>query len=455
MDNWFRNSGVSPGVQRRVLSFRWSDPEPDDQSTPVDWRFVALIVATLFLNFPFWYVHGLDFPMFYSLPVYAFLVGVVALLITALFFLGPALAAQRAKRPLVDLMENSLGAIPASLLHIGCVLFLLLWIANLIAVPLGWLSFILRRGEVSATESGIIAVIALVFLFFTGLQSMRTNAKLALFTNKLGIAILVAALLRVHAGWLTALKGFPVSRVHSMDLELWHGLSVLAFYVAPLVFLAANFGCRHHDRKSVVLTGLIGVTLPLAGTLLLVGVINVATSRSPFYQPSLNPNVAMALWGHATRRALPGGMMVTAITIFGAMRLGVRALAESVSMRALGIGMRLVLLACFIGAITWTSLHQDFANLSTTFEWLATGLTVGGAVLTADFVTGKRRAEQVLRIDWIGVVALLAGLTTPFYLSRWMLNAAADPWWHPWLLPSYIVAFVFCLLGRTVQRISQ
>lgn len=96
-----------------MLRLRWFDPEPDDLSTPADWRFAALITATLFLNYPFWFIHGTDFRMSCALPLYAVRTAVAAMLITALFFVGPALACQAAKRPLFGIVENSLGSIPA------------------------------------------------------------------------------------------------------------------------------------------------------------------------------------------------------------------------------------------------------------------------------------------------------------------------------------------------------
>ena len=61
----------------------------------------------------------------------------------------------------------------------------------------------------------------------------------------------------------------------------------------------------------------------LSSTLLLVGVIGRATYASRFYQPSLEPTVAMALWSKVAGRALPGLMMIAAITMFGAVRFGV------------------------------------------------------------------------------------------------------------------------------------
>ena len=51
------HSDVRRAVHLRMrmptLRLRWSDPEPDDPSAPVDWRCTSLIIATLFLNFSF------------------------------------------------------------------------------------------------------------------------------------------------------------------------------------------------------------------------------------------------------------------------------------------------------------------------------------------------------------------------------------------------------------------
>jgi len=74
-----------------------------------------------------------------------------------------------------------------------------------------------------------------------------------------------------------------------------------------------------------------GFAVPLFAVLMMIGVTNVATVKSSFYQPSLNPNVVMALWGHAARSSLPGRMLIVAVTMFGALRFGLRSLAETVT----------------------------------------------------------------------------------------------------------------------------
>jgi hypothetical protein len=435
-----------------VLRLRLSDPEPDDGSTPVGWRFAALLTATLFLNFHFWFVHGLDLWRPGPPLRNAGLLGAGALLIAALFFVGPALATQAARRPLLGVAESSLGSIPAFGLRLCCLLFLVGWISSLVAEAWMWWLYSILRRDISPIESGLIAAGVLVFLFVTGLQSLRTSAKLAVFTNKLGIAILIASLLRVREGWLPALGGSTDFAVFSGIPDLWHGLALLSFYVAPLAFLAADFGHRSQGRKQVAMVALLGLALPLSGTLFVVGLISDATFASRFYQPSLPPSVAMALWGQAARSSLPGGMLVAAITTFGAVRFGAMALAETVSKLAPGRRPRWALLGCFIGAIVWLAIREE-TNFSVLFDLCGTCIAVAAAVLTVDFVTTRWRTGQVRKIDWVGVAALLSGLATPLYLPGWIVGGQAERWWHPWLLPSYAVGFLVCLFGRAVQKL--
>jgi hypothetical protein len=434
-----------------VLRIRWFDAEPVCPQMPLDWRLPALVMATLFLNFQFWYVHGLDFPLYHPVLLHIALLVAGTLLITALFFIGPALATQATRRPLLEVAARTLGVIPAYGLRLCCAVFLLLWIAlSITGLGLRLVAFTLNR-EVSSTEFAIGAGSFLVFLFLTGLQSLRTSAMLAKFTNKLGIAILIAASIRVHDGWHATLKGFPVfAGKAAVLLDFWHGASILSFGVAPLIFLGANYGLRCHGRKQIAMLALMGIVLPLFGTLLFLGIINVATSYSWFYRPSLNPNIAMALWSRVARSAMPGLMMLVMITMFGAVRFGARALAEAVSVGRGNTLRQFVLPACFIAAIVWCSLNQDAANVVRLFEITATCLTVAAAVLTADSLTRQWRTEPAPRIDAVGLIALLTGLATPFCLPYWTGLGDADSSTHPWLLPSYGVAFLVCLLGRLV-----
>jgi hypothetical protein len=361
-----------------------------------------------------------------SLPLYGVQVGAVALPIAALFFAGPALSAQAAKRPLFGIVENSLGSIPAYGVRFCCVLFLLVWIAKLVAWAELWPLHIIQPQGWSPIESGAIAVCIVVFLVFTALQSVPTTAKLALFINKLGAAILIAALIRIRHGWPAVMTESPASTVRSEGLELWQGLSQVAFYLAPLVFFAANFGYRSPGRKSVAMTALMGIAVPLAGTLLLVGIIGVATMESGLHRQGGEANVAMALWSHAASSALLGRMTLAAITAFGAIRFGIRALVDSASIRPLGSRWTLVLLGFLAGTIVLVSAYPYAPILDISFELLTNLLAVVPAVLTADFLTRSWRVDGVRRFDWIGVTALIAGLTTPLYTPNWIVGAGDD-----------------------------
>jgi hypothetical protein len=373
-------------------------------------------------------------------------------LITVLFFSGPAFAAQAARQPVFGSLENSLGSIPTFAVRLCCVLFLSVWIAKLVAVPTLWALTRNPESELSSIETGMIAAGILAFLFFTGLQSTRTSAKLALFTNKLGIAILVAAFIRVHNGWASVPAGFPTAGQGPAIPRLCHSLSALASYAAPLGLLAADLTFHLPKRKQVALAGLTGAALPIFVVLSLSGVVGVATLASGFYQPSLNPNIAMALWSQAAGSAMPGRMLVAAITTFGALRFGARALAACGS--ALPPGkLKWFLLVGLVTVIASLSVRPYDTALATVSKITATCLTVASAVLTGDFVSGGKRGGVVRRVDLVGVAALLAGLAVAFCLPKRYLWGL-DNWWLPWLLPSYAVGVVGCLLGRALQRTS-
>ena len=145
--------------------------------------------------------------------------------------------------------------------------------------------------------------------------------------------------------------------------------------------------------------------------------------------------------------------MLTSITVFGALRFGAKALAESALPMKVGKRVRWAVLAAFIPAIAWVSI-QDWEKVSVSLEWSATCLAVASAVLTTDFATRGWRIEQARRIDWVGTSALLAGCTATLYLPRWILGTNPNGW-HPGLLPSYGVGFAVCLIGRTAQRLCR
>lgn len=157
---------------------RWFEVDAPDSATPIDWRWAALTTAVLFLNLFFWYAHSVDLWMSSSLPIYATLIATAAVLVAALFFVGPALAIHRAGKPLFEVFTQSFGSIPGLALRVCCGVFLVVWISSFLWFPGRWLLW----QAVSPINVGIIAGFILLFLFFTGLPSLRTTATLAVFS---------------------------------------------------------------------------------------------------------------------------------------------------------------------------------------------------------------------------------------------------------------------------------
>ena len=228
-----------------------------------------------------------------------------------------------------SVIEDSLGTMPSWGLRVCCVSFLVLWMATLIALPATLLSNNLER-KTSSSEIGIVAAAVLMFVFFTGLQNFQTRASLAAFSNKLGLAIVIAALIRVHQGWPALLGPFSADADRGLLWYVWQEFSMLAFYVAPLAFLAADLGRRSHGRRQVAILGLMGVALPLFRDLVSGRFdrnCDLLISILPAGVPA--PTVLMALWSKAARSSLPGRVLVAAVTVFGALRFGGRYLLET------------------------------------------------------------------------------------------------------------------------------
>lgn len=195
-----------------------------------------------------------------------------------------------------------------------------------------------------------------------------------------------------------------------------------------------------------------GFVLPLFGTLLLVEAINVATVASPAYRPSLNPSIPMALLGNAAAAAAPVRIMLLAITAFGAARFGAKVLHEFPSIRSIrSQSGRLSVMAGFIGCILWVSMHQFSLPVQRLSDFSTLVLVVSAAVLTANFVArGGSPRGPVQSFNWIGVTALLAGVTTPYHLQYW-LDTDVNAWWRPWLVPAYGAGFAVYVIGLAVQ----
>lgn len=312
----------------------------------------------------------------------------------------------------------------------------------------------LLREPLSLTEELGYRTIVLIFLFGSALQSSRIAAQLALFSSKLGVAILIAASFRVRGGWpILAENLFLAVDVPSVVAHFWQGLAILTFNTAPVALFAGGFGYRTASRRQVHLLAIFGVFLPLFLTLFWTGIIDSATGASSLYQPSLDSTVAMALSSRASRVFLPALLLALSITVFGVARFGIRSLVSMVSSPTLSRRSQLLILTGFIAAIAGCMLHYGVTNYPA-LDLSVHCLVVICAVVTADVMARKRMALS-RKFDWVGMAALSAGLVAPFFLPKSFTRSAygiMETWWHPWLLPSYAIAFGICFCLRTVQE---
>jgi hypothetical protein len=214
-------------------------------------------------------------------------------------------------------------------------------------------------------------------------------------------------------------------------------------YAAPWALLAANFGIPDRTKHQVALIGSFGIALPLIVSTSMVAFASEA-AHAPFR------NIAGALWYHDAARYFPALMMLAAITMFGAARLGVKALADTLSIfKERRVVYRCVFGTVVIGSGTLAALlapNKFSLDLPLLLTPLARVLGTVAAILTADVIL-RWRPLKPRRIDWIGMFAFLVGWAAPCYLPDWTPGAG------PWLLASYAIAFVVCASGRAIQKI--
>lgn len=382
--------------------------------------------------------------MYWSILPFSLIVAAGAVLMGALFFWAPAAAAHKSARNLNRILEDAAGTIPATTLRLCAIVFLILWMARAAKTNLFFIPRILRRDAVSSIEVGLITAALLLLALATALQSAATTAKLARFSNKLGVAILIAALIRVRDGLPEAMLGSDTAFVTSQISYVWYGFSDMLLYFIPLGLLTgAALGRRlqpGRDRQLAMTAGF-GFVLPLFIATLLTAVIFVATYQSSLFRPSLPPNVPMALWSGVSERGVQTSAMIVLVAMLGTFRLGMRLLAEVVDKPAHPWRF----LAPIPLAIAALSLDQHkFLDLVLQAS-AATLICAAAIVTTGRIVPSPQPSPQPQRVDPIAALALLAGLSVS---ASW--NAlTGEPLWPPtWALPAYATSLVVCLFGR-------
>ena len=419
-----------------MFRLRWFDL--DDPASPAEWQTPALILATLFLNVPFW-IMGADYFWIPSRPLLAVAVfSIAALLCAALFFVGPTMAARTASS-FPSMLAARFGTIPGFFIQVTSVIYLMIWISRLLGLVCWWLQPPYYPAQ-PGIPLGLIAGAVLLLVYLTGCQSMRMNAALARFTIHLAVAILLAGLIRVRSGWPAIPTGFDASSQRSLAEDTWRGFTNLCFYVAPLALMASAFGTRLTGRKPIAKTALFGIVVPLAGSLAIVTALNVATHASSFYRPSGPANIAMALISGASHTAERAILLIFAVTILGVLRFSVARLKEAAAVHWIPFG-------CLISAIVWYAAHPDRANVDTLFEFCVHSLAAASAILTVDAIM-QRSIRERKAFDWPATLSLICGIGIPAFIRFWQSGMAEDSW--RWLLPTYGITFAVCVVARAL-----
>ena len=303
----------------------------------------------------------------------------------------------------------------------------------------------------TATAAWIKPALAFSLVFFLGATSLgtsRTQAKLAFFGNKLAIAILLAAVIRTHQGWADASHGFPFQQSADRVSETWDGWVRLASWCAPLLLVAADSASGLKSTGAIRGVALWGIIAPLSATLLLIGFSVAAVFSAGYYQPSLQPNIAMALWGKAANRSLPPRFLIVSITTFCAARFGYRALRDCLRIDA-AAGRRSDIVFCAAVAVTalfaWRSEHM-FAGINF-LDTPGIPMMCAAAILTVEAGLPRPRTGP-RRFAGDAVLAMAAGIAAGAY-SDWFCHQPDHNYsGAPWLLVAYAAALLTALAGR-------
>jgi len=424
---------------------RWIDPA-DDPETPTGWKLPSLVLATFFFNFYFWYRPASALVFIGPPALYFASLGTVTALVSALFFLGPALAAHRAGRPLFQLAEASLGAIPAAAFRVVCAILCVLWLAettgNLVC---NVLRFLLQR-SLSVIESSVVLGALFIYLSVSGLQSLRTSAELALFSNKLGAAVLIAAAIRVRSGVPGAWSDLWTA---SGGSDTWAQIVYPLMILGPLAFLGADFGAGARRRREVAFIALFGLAVPMALTLFGVTLVH----RAAYHGYSLGgyANILSALWGGDSWHFMPQWMLLATLTLFGLARFCVRMLRAAVAPVTRRPVFALTLSAVALAAIVALSIGGSWI-MPLGMEITARVTSGVAALFTSDLILRRRYHARTRWVEWLPLLSVGVGIAAPGAALFWDPGAALDA--HTLIvsiLVPYAATFACRLLMLPVQ----
>jgi hypothetical protein len=405
-----------------------------------------MILATLFFNLFFWDYPAEHFCFNGSPTGYIVSLAAAMAFVLTLFFLGPALAAHKTRRSLFHVVEASFGKVPAIAFRIGCAALCILWIVGIAAVSSLFVRYLLQR-SLSRVELGLFAIFSILFLLATGLQSLRTSAKLAFFSNKLGLALLIAAAIRVSRYLPDAWDdmGLAISDAN----HVWLHIAAPLVVIGPMALLAADFGYRTHTRKDVVLIGTFGLALPMGLILFLTSLIQRAASH--WYPYSGYPaNMNVALWGADSEHYRPQWVALALVTLFGFARFFVFMLRATVAPLVPKRKSWLVVLGAVVLAGATLSVIADQTPILTRNLELAARLAACiAAILSADYLVGRWIIRRTRTVDWPALLFVIVGCTAGGPMSFWQVDYEAHIVGS--ILLTYAASFVSCLVGRAIE----
>lgn len=408
------------------------------------WVSASLMLATLFFNFFFWMEPGWRFSFLGPSWLYFAELSGAAVMLTGLFFLGPATAMKVTGKSLFNLAGLSLGSAAGMIFRFCCAAFLFLWVIGFVGLSVFTTFEWAYRNRPALWQ--LVLVTAVILLALGSARNAPTNAILALVTNAVAIGLLVYALqhvlIRIPGTW----HDFVGARTGRQEVivDSRQRLEAVLAYAAPWAVLGANFVKGQPVQRKPAIVGFFGIAVPLIVSTIAAGLASEAAHK-PFR------NIAGALWAGNSDRFYSLKVALAGITLLGPACFALGGLSDAFSMLkdrpfARTIAWTTIIAGSSLLAPLISNNRLDFDMLL----WLgrfARPIGTVGAIITADMLLGTSH-QSSRRFEPVGVLAFLVGLAAPCYLPALTPTACI-----PELLSSYAVAFIACVVGRGIERL--